>query len=102
MKKPADMSLDEIYNELQQLKSKLTRPFMQVVAKTQKRKKGERVYYYTYYYAQFRKNNRWQTYYLGKKIPPDVLEILKMQKRFKELRRELNIRLKKIRLEKEV
>jgi hypothetical protein len=102
MKKPADMTLDEIYNELQQLQTNLTKPFMQVVTKTQKRRKGKKVYMYTYYYAQVRKNGRWHTYYLGKKIPPDVLEVLKMQNRYKELKRELNARLKRIRLKREV
>ena len=79
-----EMSLEEIVSEIRQLEEELPRPFVQVVTK-RIRSKGM---YYTYAYLQWREGRKVKSVYLGKEIPWDVVERIRLQNRLKSLKME--------------
>lgn len=89
-----EMSLEEIVSEIRQLEEELPRPFVQVVTKVIK-SKGR---YYTYAYLQWREGKKVRTAYLGKQIPEDVAERIKLQNRLKALKRELKRKMAGVRI----
>ena len=89
-----EMSLEEIISEIRQLEEELPRPFVQVVTKVIK-SKG---HYYTYAYLQWREGKKVKTAYLGKHVPEDVIERIRLQNRLKALKRELKKRIAGVRI----
>ena len=89
-----EISLEEIVSEIRQLEEELPRPFVQVVTKVIK-SKGR---YYTYAYLQWREGKTVRTVYLGKRIPENIAERIRLQNRLKILKKEFKRRMAGIKI----
>ena len=89
----SEMTLEEILSEIRELEQELPRPFVQVVVKTI-RSKGK---HYRYAYLQWREGRSVRSVYLGREVPWDVAERIRLQNRLKSLKRELRRRIAGVR-----
>ena len=89
-----ELSTDEILQGIRELEHKIERPFVQLVLKTHIRRKKNRTYVYRYWYLQYRDGETVRTIYIGSKVSESVIERIRMQNRYKALKRELMKRIR--------
>lgn len=88
------LSTDEIFDRIKRIKEQLTKPAVRITRKTQIRKKKGKLYRYIYYYAQYEIKGKTVTKYLGKQVPDDILEQMRLRKELRTLKQELRRRLR--------
>jgi len=93
-KRATELSLEELLKELKELESIVEKPFVQLVMKIHVRGKGDKRYYYRYWYLQHREGNTVKSLYLGKNVPEWAIERIRLQNRYRALKRELERRVK--------
>ncbi len=94
VKRVKDLSIEEILEELKELESIVEKPFVQLVMKIHVRGKGDKRYYYRYWYLQCREEDTVRSLYLGKNVPEWAIERIKIQNRYRALKKELQRRIR--------